>query len=148
MMTKKCPYNTKAVLPPAALWPHLWALWECLPAARSPSSCGCGCALCGWGSQRVPGQELDSWTSFTGGAGVGGRRAEHGGRPSRGPCLGPPGAAVLLIRSLIRSRARATQAGSNILKTPAEPGKLVGPGHKPPPAQHCGMPKSSAGRGR
>lgn len=136
--------NKHQVLPPAVRAPHLSALWESLPTARSPSSCGCGSVLSDWGSQRVPGPELRSGTSFTGCSRAGLRSAEGRGKPSHDPCLGPPGAAVLLIRS----GARAAQGGFNILKTPGQPRDLAGSGVKPPLAVYRGASRGRGGNGR
>lgn len=113
------------ISPPGVPWPHPWALWECLPAGRSPSSCGCGCVLSGWGSQRCPGPELCWGTSFTGWRGASGQQAEGVGEPSRGPCLWLQGASVLLIRT----GAPATQGDLNILKAPGQPKHLASPAH-------------------
>lgn len=106
-------------------WPHPWAPWECLPAAQSPSSCGCGCVLLGWESQRCPGPELCWGTSFTKRRGASGQQADGVGEPSRGPCLWLQGASVLLIRT----GAPATQGGLNILKAPELPKHLASPAH-------------------
>lgn len=141
-ITKVFP-NKRQVLPPAVRAPHFLALWESLPTARSPSSCGCGSVLSDWGSQRVPGPELRSGTSFTGCSRAGLRSAEGRGKPSHDPCLGPPGAAVLLIRS----GARAAQGGFNILKTPGQPRDLAGSGVKPPLAVYRGASRGRGGNG-
>lgn len=111
--------------PPGVPWPHPWALWGYLPAGWSPSSCGCGCVLSGWGSQRCPGPELCWGTSFTGRSGASGQQAEGVGEPSRGPCLWLQGASVLLIRT----GAPATQGDLNILKAPGQPKHLASPAH-------------------
>lgn len=113
------------VSPPGVLWPHPWALWECLPAGWSPSSCGCGCVLSGWGSQRCPGPELCWGTSFTKWRGASGQQAEGVGEPSRGPCLWLRRASALLIRT----GAPATQGDLNILKAPGTPNYLASPAH-------------------
>lgn len=111
--------------PPGVPWPHPWALLGYLLAGWSPSSCGCGCVLSGWGFQRCPGLELCWGTSFTGRRGATGLQAEGVGEPSRGPCLWLLGASVLLIQT----RAPATQEDLNILKTPGQPKHLASPAH-------------------
>ncbi len=131
----------KQSLPPAVHVPHLSAPWGFLPAAWSPSSCGCGSVLSDWGSQRVPGLELRSGTSFTGCSRAGVRSAEGRGEPSHDPCLGPPGATVLLIRS----GARATWEGFNILNTPGQPRDLAGSGVNPPLAVYGGASRDRRG---